>query len=122
MIELYDEADLHVGFRVHAHLYMNSISKPSVLLNEDGRGKAVGLVLGGLTLDAYLRYRENYFIKGMNRLGLSINPYVPYASAASDLVSCLDYEIGHSYPRMRQCRLHIDALFPVMKHFIMQLP
>ncbi|MGH8370059.1 MAG: polysaccharide pyruvyl transferase family protein, partial [Gammaproteobacteria bacterium] len=41
MIEHYSGTDMHVGYRVHAHILMSSISKPSILLAEDGRGKAL---------------------------------------------------------------------------------
>lgn len=37
---IYDRADWHVGFRVHAHLYALSFGKPSILFHEDGRGLA----------------------------------------------------------------------------------
>lgn len=35
---VYDECDLHIGFRVHAHIYSLSHRRPSFLLEEDGRG------------------------------------------------------------------------------------
>lgn len=37
-ISFYKDFDLHVGYRVHAHLDFLSRRKPSVLINEDGRG------------------------------------------------------------------------------------
>ena len=37
-IEFYTHCDLHVGYRVHAHLYFLSKRLPSILINEDGRG------------------------------------------------------------------------------------
>ncbi|MCK4709824.1 MAG: hypothetical protein KAU21_14490, partial [Gammaproteobacteria bacterium] len=37
-IGFYKDTDLHVGYRVHAHLDFISRRKPSVLINEDGRG------------------------------------------------------------------------------------
>lgn len=38
-IDFYKQCDLHIGYRVHAHIYFLSIRKPSFLLNEDGRGR-----------------------------------------------------------------------------------
>lgn len=35
---IYDESDLHIGFRVHTHIYFLSIGKPTFLLAEDSRG------------------------------------------------------------------------------------
>lgn len=43
---IYDNSDLHVGFRVHAHLYNLSIRNKSVLINEDFRGFAMNETLG----------------------------------------------------------------------------
>lgn len=43
---IYDDCDLHVGMRVHAHIYNLSIRNPSLLLEEDGRGAGVNDALG----------------------------------------------------------------------------
>lgn len=37
-IAFYEDCDFHIGYRVHAHLDFLSRKKPSVLINEDGRG------------------------------------------------------------------------------------
>ncbi len=43
---LYDNCDLHVGFRVHAHIYNLSNCNISVLFNEDIRGIGMNYTLG----------------------------------------------------------------------------
>lgn len=43
---LYDTCDLHVGFRVHAHIYNLSIRNRTILIEEDGRGAGVDEALG----------------------------------------------------------------------------
>jgi hypothetical protein len=45
-IAFYREADLHVGYRLHAHLAFLSMRKPSLLLQEDGRGIGASASLG----------------------------------------------------------------------------
>lgn len=40
-LDFYDNCDFHIGYRVHAHLYFLSKRLPSVLINEDGRGKGM---------------------------------------------------------------------------------
>lgn len=45
-IDFYKNCDLHIGYRVHAHLYFLSYRIPSLLINEDGRGLAMGKSLG----------------------------------------------------------------------------
>jgi hypothetical protein len=42
----YQDCDLHVGYRVHAHLSFLSYRKASILLQEDGRGLGQSLTLG----------------------------------------------------------------------------
>lgn len=46
MFQVYDDCDLHVGYRVHAHLYCLSQKKPSILLSEDSRGVSQSITLG----------------------------------------------------------------------------
>jgi hypothetical protein len=41
----YDKMDLHIGYRVHTHIYFLSHRKPSVILAEDSRGVGVMDVL-----------------------------------------------------------------------------
>ncbi|MXQ06530.1 hypothetical protein GQ651_01585 [Alphaproteobacteria bacterium GH1-50] len=45
-LNIYDEIDLHVGFRVHAHVSSLSRGTPSYLIEQDGRGADYGLSLG----------------------------------------------------------------------------
>lgn len=45
-LDFYREMDFHIGYRVHAHLYFLSQRKPSVLINEDGRGVGMVKTLG----------------------------------------------------------------------------
>jgi hypothetical protein len=44
-IDFYNDCDFHIGYRVHAHLHFLSQRKPSILLNEDGRGYAMSKTL-----------------------------------------------------------------------------
>ena len=50
---LYDDSDLHIGFRVHAHIYNLSMRKRSILVEEDGRGAGVNEALGLIGIKAY---------------------------------------------------------------------
>ena len=43
---IYDDCDLHLGFRVHAHIYNLSMRNISILIEEDGRGAGVNEALG----------------------------------------------------------------------------
>jgi hypothetical protein len=45
-IDFYHQCDLHIGYRLHAHLFFLSIRRPSFLIQEDGRGVGATLSLG----------------------------------------------------------------------------
>ena len=44
--KIYDDCDIHIGFRVHAHIYNLSERRLSILVEEDGRGAGVNDALG----------------------------------------------------------------------------
>jgi hypothetical protein len=52
-IEFYRDCDLHVGYRVHAHVFFCSICKPTFLIQEDGRGVGMSEALGLPDIHAY---------------------------------------------------------------------
>lgn len=52
-MKLYDECDLHIGYRVHAHIYNLSRRNISVLFEEDARGAGVNDALNIRHIRAY---------------------------------------------------------------------
>lgn len=52
-IDFYDDLDMHIGYRVHAHIYFLSRRAPSFLINEDGRGQGQAKSLGLYSLDRF---------------------------------------------------------------------
>lgn len=57
----YDECDLHIGFRVHAHIYNLSHGNTTILVNEDARGFGVNGIMGipNISIDKYLKKNIN---------------------------------------------------------------
>lgn len=55
-------ADLHIGYRVHSHLFMLSQKKLSVLIAEDSRGESQNKTLGlrNLTVDSSMEEINEY--------------------------------------------------------------
>jgi len=121
LVECYSNADLHVGYRVHAHIFMTSIGKRSLLIAEDGRGKGVRLVMDGLVLDGVDEISENLFGKILRRLkirsGFSVDD-----SISNEVLNNLNYEIKNSYPRMRKSQILLKDNFRTMEKFLLQLP
>ncbi|MFH4621120.1 polysaccharide pyruvyl transferase family protein [Vibrio furnissii] len=63
-LKIYDEADMHVGFRVHAHVSTLKRRKVSYLLEQDGRGCDYGLTLPvKISVPCYQKLFANYNIK-----------------------------------------------------------
>lgn len=52
-IKFYDDCDLHIGYRVHGHIYFLSKRLPSILIHEDGRGNGVTEALKSPGINAY---------------------------------------------------------------------
>lgn len=44
-VSFYEKCDLHIGYRVHGHLYFLAKRKPSFLIQEDGRGRGASEAL-----------------------------------------------------------------------------
>lgn len=70
MEALYSEADLHIGYRVHAHIFCLSRRTASILINEDARGvgqsQAMGapiLVIDGANIAPFQAAVANHFTR-----------------------------------------------------------
>jgi hypothetical protein len=98
-VDFYGDCDLHVGYRVHAHLSLVSQHRPSLLISEDGRGLGQSLTLG----DPY-----------------SLRAGRPGMTAA--LEAALDAEERSGYAATLRAIEEIEATSPVMRETIEQLP
>lgn len=125
LINYYNQVDLHVGYRVHAHIYMCSVNKLSMLISEDGRGKAQRDVLNGLVLDSeFLRaidIRHSRLVKSLMKLKLVKKAFVN-RFIAEDVLANLGYEEATDFDRIKRSRMMIDSLHVKMRCFINQLP
>lgn len=122
LLRHYGAADLHVGYRVHAHILMSSLSKPSILIAEDGRGTALRDVLGGIVLTAHRKHRSSLWSKVLGRLGVPIDRRPADPRLTGDLARHLANEREQGYPRLGATRTAIDRHYPVMSDFLRQLP
>lgn len=57
---VYDDINLHIGFRVHSHIYCMSKRIPSILIEEDARGAGTNRTLGLNQIRSY-RYTESSY-------------------------------------------------------------
>lgn len=122
LIESYTASDFHIGYRVHAHIFMSSISKPSILIAEDGRGKGLRALLGGVILDGFTGRNDLIVDKVINKLGFSWDRFEVYDDLPQLVIRTINSEIENEMPRLKSVRSNIDLHFEVMKRFIKQLP
>lgn len=121
LMDYYSEVDLHIGYRVHAHIFMNSIAKYTILLNEDGRGKSIKNVIGGVTIDAYNNFDDTLVIRKLNQL-FNYDKYNANFDLTQQLINEIEYEKIIDSNRYKISRFNIDSNFKIMKKFLSQLP
>jgi len=122
LVHHYGDTDVHVGYRVHAHIYMTSIRKPSLLLAEDGRGMALKDVLGGHIVDAFERYDDSKALKAARRLGFGADSYNAAPGLAYDVVRNLSEDAANGWPRARAAVASLEGFAPSMRNFTESLP
>lgn len=72
---VYKECDLHIGYRVHAHIYNLSQRHRTILIEEDGRGAGVDQALGLKQIKAYdcQKIKNNKYCRKIGvKLGVNI--------------------------------------------------
>lgn len=123
----YDDIDLHIGFRLHAHLYFLSNRKPSILLNEDGRGRAMSETIGLTGIDTFkrtiLKKPSTAANLVLNRVGTAKRYYpdVDY-EAIEQLEHLLNTHKENDYRLMNGALKVFDENYAVMQEFIKALP
>lgn len=68
---IYDDCDLHIGYRVHSHIYCLTREIPSVLICEDARGIGMNKTLGLPVICSNISEEEDfinnpYLLKNLN--------------------------------------------------------
>ena len=120
LIEHYTSTDFHIGYRVHAHIFCQSISKPSILIAEDGRGfglsrLGIGTVFPGFSNK---KFQNN---KIMKRLTKPLDEYKITNQLPDTILHAIQYEIGHGFPALQKSRMTIDVQYEQMKKFFNQI-
>lgn len=97
-IGFYRDVDLHIGYRVHAHLDFVSRRKPSVLISEDGRGFGQTATLHG---------RKHVLWAGDAQLGEKLDRR-------------LTAEMRADWPSLARAVSVIEETYPVMREAVLQ--
>lgn len=99
---LYDDCDLHIGYRVHAHIYNLSRRNVSVLIEEDGRGNAFNEIAG-------LYGIEPYHLQMNRKLDYEWNPY--FLQVIDDYLDILE---SNDFMQMKVAYRVMQDYFPKM--------
>ncbi len=95
--EVYDDCDLHIGFRVHAHIYNLSIRNASILIEEDNRGKGVNDALGLMHISSDYQQPDQGLLKRKSNeyIQLQLKDYL------LDMESCGFKQMEFAYEKMK---------------------
>lgn len=89
--KLYDDCDLHIGHRVHAHIYNMSIRNISILIEEDSRGAGVNEAMSLWGIKAY-----EAKLSSNAKIGLKVvNKFIPLTKSNKYVVQHLDTYIDY---------------------------
>ena len=116
--EVYNNCDLHIGFRVHAHIYNLSIRNRSILIEEDGRGAGVNSSLGLINIKAYIdknhsTYKSNIIskiIREIEKILFRKGKYSVNKNLINDIDNYLNILENNNYS-------HIKIAFRNMKYY-----
>lgn len=116
---IYDNVDLHIGFRVHAHLYNLSMRNRSILIEEDGRGTGANETLGLPSLKAYndaVQLKYNVLNKIKKQVSFGINRYL-----IEDVNCYINMLINTDYEYITNAYRIQEKYFEKMSDYIKQL-
>jgi hypothetical protein len=100
---VYDSCDLHIGFRVHAHIYNLSRRNISILIEEDSRGAGVNDAFGLPHICSYKLSVED------NKLTYVHNNYL-----CTQVGDVLSNHASNNFMRFERAFENIDAYYNVM--------
>jgi hypothetical protein len=127
-LEFYEECDIHIGYRVHAHIYFLSKRLPSILIHEDGRGNGVTEALSSPGIDAYkvsriysttfrIFNKSRFAGKVYQKLGIKLNKKIIH-----ELDNVLNNIKENDYNIYNDVASIIDNQYQIMESYIKRIP
>lgn len=125
-MQVYSDADIHIGYRVHGHAFAVSQRIPTFLLWEDGRGQGMSgnLELEGVpafktkTLDKLPRPRRfDRYINYTEAKLPFLNPLPPNNNAIKEIITLVQNQITNNFEAFDRIPGRLDFLFSKMKKF-----
>lgn len=110
-LSVYEDCDLHLGYRVHAHIFLASLRKPTYLLAEDSRGLGVLQSLGGLGLIAWNELAELELPRRVLLRARAETLALPDSRVAEWLSLTLERDLDLGFPHVELAARIIDESF-----------
>lgn len=124
-IKFYDDCDLHIGYRVHAHIYFLSMRKPSLLINEDGRGRGVAEALNINGVDGFKRLRTENILDRIPKVRVLYNRIFPVIglnnTCSEEVEFAISSDLKNRFIRYSGLSKVIDENFNIMESLIKSL-
>lgn len=125
----YDRSDLHVGYEAHAHVYLLSKRRPSVLIAEDARGVGFNYTLGVGGFSGFTRAQAasasqrktitSGYCTSLDELALA----PPRTDVHEAVRSFLEEELASGFRRYLGLPAFLDDTYAqVMQPFVRSLP
>lgn len=122
-LDFYQDCDLHVGYRVHGHLYFLAHRIPSILIEEDGRGRGANESLGSPRIPAWRRRFMYDRMPEIFKKALSLKPVVSANPLVPRMVrDLLNEELENDFRRIKNTVNVIDDTYHEMKDFVESFP
>jgi hypothetical protein len=120
LIETYTNCDIHIGYRVHAHIFRLSINKTSILLAEDSRGVGLNNTIPSHILNAYYPRRINF----LNKFLIKFYKNFDHFDLNKNLIDEIHEIISNDSKlnNLSQVKKRISKKYEVTKGFCNQLP
>lgn len=125
-LSLYDEADLHVGYRVHAHVSSLKRGIYSYLLEQDGRGADYGATIARkISVPSYRSY-EYSLVKRLSNLvkrnvGFTVNQSVP-VSSVDMILSIIENDLKEGFSKFQGLENQFKGFQSKLQGDIKKLP
>jgi hypothetical protein len=123
-IEYYKNCDLHVGYRVHAHIYFLSIRKPTFLISVDGRGMGVSKTLGTEDVPACSESSANMIdrLRYFPGVGSMSGAILTSGKPVDRLLQIINKQKQEGFVAFKTVTNSIDDHYKVMSDFIKKIP
>jgi hypothetical protein len=116
-LDIYEDFDLHVGYRVHGHVSTLKRRKPSYLLEQDGRGCDYGLTLDkNISVQHFFSERKNFDLKNVVKgmIGRKIIPQkIISTNPVDQIMSIVRQDANNGFEKFKGLEkqiLHFNAL------------